>query len=105
MGSAEPRNEGSGAELGVTLRSADEGVKAGFVAALDGEIEADTFEGGGEFLGIGAQDFKIIQLATRGSVLGRVDRVGAPFDEKGEEAAAVVGEIDGFPVEDVAIGT
>ena len=78
-------------------------MKAGFVAALNGEIETDTFEGRRQFLGIGAQDFKIIQLATRGSVFGRVDRVGAPFDEKGEEAAAVVGEIDGFPVEYAAI--
>jgi len=79
-------------------------VKAGFVAALDGEIEADAFEGGGEFLGIGAQDFKIIQFAMRGSVFGRVDRIGAPLDEEREKAAAVVGEINGFPVEDAAIG-
>src|SRR6266853_1210941 len=98
------RNEGSSAELDVAFRSADEGVKAGFVAALNREVEADTLERRGEFLGTGAQDFKIIQLATCGSVFRRVDRIGTPFDEKGEKAAAVVREIDGFPVEYAAIG-
>src|SRR6266436_4458041 len=38
------------------------------------------------------------------SVLGGVDGVGAPFNKEGEEAVAVVGGVDGFPVEDVAIG-
>src|SRR5713101_5582745 len=34
-----------------------------------------------------------------------MDGVCAPFDEEGEDAVAVVGEIDGFPIEDAAIGT
>jgi len=96
---------GSGAELDVAFGAADEGVKAGFVTALDGEVEADAFEGRGEFLGIGAHDFKIIQGAFCGCIPGRVDRVGAPFNEEGEEAVAVVGEVDRFPVEDAPIGT
>src|SRR2546429_846752 len=41
----------------------------------------------------------------RGSVFGRVDRIDAPFDEKREKAAAVVSEVDGFPVEHAAIRT
>src|SRR5216684_1379818 len=32
-----------------------------------------------------------------------MDGVWAPFDEEGEEAVAVVGEIDGFPMEDAAV--
>src|SRR5258708_40335193 len=39
-----------------------------------------------------------------GSVLGGVDRVGAPFDKEGEKTVAVVGEVNGLPVEDAAIG-
>ncbi len=80
-------------------------MKAGFVAALDGEVKADAFESRGEFLGIVAQDFKIVQGAFCRCILGRVNRVGAPFDEEGEKALAVVGEVDGFPVEDAAVGT
>ena len=34
-----------------------------------------------------------------------MDGVRAPFDEEGENAVAVVGEIDGFPIEDAAIRT
>src|SRR6267143_4445002 len=34
-----------------------------------------------------------------------MDGVRAPFDEEGEDAVAVVGEIDGFPIEDAPIGT
>src|SRR6266478_8339631 len=34
-----------------------------------------------------------------------MDGVCAPFDEKGKDAVAVVGEIDSFPIEDAAIGT
>src|SRR6266404_262711 len=34
-----------------------------------------------------------------------MDGVRAPFDEEGEDAVAVVGEIDGFPIEDTVIGT
>src|SRR5437899_440806 len=34
-----------------------------------------------------------------------MDGVRAPFDEEGEDAVAVVGEINGFPIEDAAIGT
>src|SRR6266850_3416525 len=33
-----------------------------------------------------------------------MDGVCAPFDEEGEDAVAVIGEIDGFPIENVAIG-
>jgi len=33
-----------------------------------------------------------------------MDGIRAPFDEEGEDAVAVVGEIDGFPIEDVVIG-
>src|SRR6266403_376494 len=80
----------SGAELDVALWSADEGVKAGFVAALDGEVKADAFESRGEFLGIVAQDFKIVQGAFCRCILGRVNRVGAPFDEEGEKAMAAM---------------
>src|SRR5205809_1160480 len=34
-----------------------------------------------------------------------MDRVGAPFDKERNKTVAVVGEIDGFPGEDAAIGT
>src|SRR5438445_12833843 len=44
--------QGSGAELDVALGAADEGVKAGFVAALNVEVETDSFEGRGECLAI-----------------------------------------------------
>src|SRR6267378_2167405 len=33
-----------------------------------------------------------------------MDGVGAPFDEEREKAVAVVREIDGFPIQDAAIG-
>src|SRR6266849_3446105 len=33
-----------------------------------------------------------------------MDGVCAPFDEEGEDAVAVVGKINGFPIEDAAIG-
>src|SRR5712664_4936208 len=95
----------SGAELDVALWSADEGVKPGFVASLDGEVESDAFESRGEFLRIRAHDFKILQAATCGSILGGVDRVRAPLDEERKEAVAIVGEVDGFPGEDAAIRT
>src|SRR6266566_4720333 len=78
-------------------------MKASSIASLDGKVEANAFEGGVEFLRIGAHDFEIFQLAMRGSILGRMDRVSAPFDEEGEETVAIVGEIDGFPGEDAAV--
>src|SRR5712664_578422 len=93
----------SGTQRKVALWSADEGVKTGLVTALDGEVEADAFESHGEFLRIRAHDFKILQAATCGSILGGVDRIGAPFDEEREKAVAIVGEVDGFPGEDAAI--
>src|SRR5258708_5316080 len=99
----EAQNLGGG-KAEVSLWSADEGVKAGFVAALDGKVETNAFKSCGEFLRIDAQDFKIVQGAFCGRILGRVNRVGAPFDEEGEKAVAVVGEVDGFPVEDAAVG-
>ena len=34
-----------------------------------------------------------------------MDRVDAPFDEEREETVAVVGEVDGFPVENSTIRT
>ncbi len=80
-------------------------MKAGFIAALDGEVDTDAFQCCGQFVRLRAQDFEIVQGATRGGVLGGVDRVGAPFDEEGEETVAVVGEVDGFSVEDVAVRT
>src|SRR5437762_13985228 len=75
----------SGGQAEVALWSANERAEPGFVAALDGEVEAHAFEGQGEFVRIHAHDFEIRQAATFWSVLGRVDRVGAPFDEEGEE--------------------
>src|ERR1700674_451635 len=93
----------SGGEPKVALWSADERAEPGFVAALDGEVEADALEKQREFVRIHAHDFEILQAATRRSILGRMNRVRAPFDEEGEEAVAVVGEVDGFPGENVAI--
>src|SRR6266478_3520561 len=93
------------AQAKVALGAGDDRPEAGFVAALDGEIEADTVEGCREFLRLGAQHFKIIQSATLEGVNGRMDGVGAPFDEEGEKAVAVVGKVDGFPSENAAIGT
>src|SRR6266851_2467752 len=87
----------------VALWAADERAKAGFVAALDGEVQAHPFHGCGEFVRIIAHDFEIRQAALLGSVLGGVNRVGAPFDEEGQEAVAVVGEVDGFPGENAAV--
>src|SRR5229473_3197694 len=87
----------------VALWAADERAKAGFVAALDGEVQAHPFHGCGEFVRIIAHDFEIRQAALLGSVLGGVNRVGAPFDEEGQKAVAVVGKVDGFPSEDAAV--
>src|SRR5260370_7095105 len=93
----------SGGEPKVALWSADGRAEAGFVGALGGEVEADAFEGQREFVRIHAHDFEIRQAAALWSVLGRVDGVRAPFDEEGEKAVAVVGEVDGFPSEDAAV--
>src|SRR5216683_1927300 len=60
----------------VALWAADEGAKAGFVASLDGEVQAHPFHGCGEFVRIIAHDFEIRQAALLGSVLGGVNRVG-----------------------------
>src|SRR6266851_5666765 len=87
----------------VALWAADERAEAGFVAALDGEVEAHPFHGCGEFVRFVAQDLKIVQGAFCGGILGRMDRVRAPFDEEGEEAVAVVGKVEGFPGENAAV--
>src|ERR1700687_1208505 len=98
------RSARSGAQLQVALWPADQRVKPGFVASLDGEVETDVFESRGEFVRFGAHDFEIRQAAALWSIFCGMDGVSAPFDEEREETVAVVGEIDGFPVEDVAIG-
>jgi len=54
------RSARSGAQLQVALWPADQRVKPGFVASLDGEVETDAFEGCGEFVRFGAHDFKIL---------------------------------------------
>src|SRR5258708_39153424 len=93
------------AQLQVALGTADECMKAGFIAALDGEVDAYALQCCGKFVRLRAQDFKIVQGALCGCVFGGVDRVGAPFHKEGEETVAVVGEVDGFPVENAAIRT
>ena len=96
---------GSRAQLYVTLGAADECMKTRFIAALDREVDAHALQCRGEFVRLRAQNFEIVQRATRGGVFGGVDRVGAPFDKEREEPMAVVGETDGFPIEDAAVRT
>src|SRR6266852_6705609 len=100
---SEVRSSGRAYYAEVALWAADEGAKARFVASLDGEVQAHPFHGCGEFVRIIAHDFEIRQAALLGSVLGGVNRVGAPFDEEGQKAVAVVGKVDGFPSEDAAV--
>src|SRR2546421_10489619 len=95
------RGRSSRAELQVAVGCADERREPCFVTSLDGEVESHASEGRGKFLRIRAHDFKILQAATRGSVLGGVHRVRAPFDEKGQETVAVIGKVDGSPGEHV----
>src|SRR5260370_25240143 len=87
----------------VALWAADERAEARFVASLDGQVEANPLYGCGKLVWFIAHDFEIRQDALLGSVLGGVNRVGAPFDEEGEEAVAVVGKVEGFPGENAAV--
>src|SRR5712692_4297865 len=87
----------------VALWSTDERAEARFVASLDGQVEANPLYGCGKLVWFIAHDFEIRQAALLGSVLGGVNRVGAPFDEEGQKAVAVVGKVDGFPSENAAV--
>src|SRR2546430_17459386 len=89
------RGRSSRAQPQVALGSADERTEPCFVTSLDREVESHAFEGRGKFLRIRAHDFKILQAATRGSVLGGVHRVRAPFDETGHETVTALGKADG----------
>src|SRR5229473_7445329 len=92
-----------GGQAKVALGAADERAEARFVASLDGQVEANPLYGCGRLVWFIAHDFKIRQAALLGSVLGGVDRVGAPLDEEREQPVAVVGKVDGFPGENAAV--
>ena len=44
------------------------------------------------------------ELAALRCIDRRVNRAGAPFDKKRQQAARVVLEAEGFPIEDAAVG-
>src|SRR5260370_41837127 len=83
----------------VALWAADERAEARFVASLDGQVEANPLYGCGKLVWFIAHDFEIRQAALLGSVLGGENRVGAPFDEEGEDAVAVGGKVGGVASE------
>ena len=74
------------------------GAKTVFVAAFNGGIDSDALKDLGQFGGVYAHHCEIVEFALLGSILRGMDGVRAPLDEKGEDAVAVVGEIDGFPI-------
>src|SRR6267378_1358333 len=45
------------------------------------------------------------ELAPFRGVLGRMKRIGTPFDEEGEQAVFIVFEIEGFPLQEFAVRT
>src|SRR6266446_1987308 len=99
------KDRGSGSQAQFALRTGDVGAKTVSVAAFDGCCDSDLLEDLGQFDGGHGHHREIVEVAAFGSILRGMDGVCTPFDEEGEDAVTVVGEIDGFPIEDAAIGT
>ncbi len=71
----------------------------------DGSVEVEK-SAEMTYLGIvRSGEFETGEVAASGSVDGGMDGVGAPLDEEGKQAIAVVFQVESFPLEKAAIGT
>src|SRR6266849_1582437 len=85
--------------------SDDGGLQGGFVSVGNGQID---LEDGGEFrqvIRLRSDGAKMHEAATLWGVGGGVKRIGAPLDEKREQAVVIVVEGEALPVENFAVGT
>jgi hypothetical protein len=70
----------------------------------DAEVEVKRLAEASQIRIVRSDKSEARHTATDGSVDGGMNRVGAPFDEEGEEAGVVVFEIESFPLEKTAVG-
>ena len=97
---------GFGCELyDVAAEGENPGEQFGPCAVSDAEVEVKRLAEALQIRIVRSDKSEARHTATGGSVDGGMNRVGAPFDEEGEEAGVVVFEIESFPLEETAVGT
>jgi len=96
---------GFGCELyDVAAEGENPGEQFGPCAVSDAEVEVKRLAEALQIRIVRSDKSEARHTATGGSVDGGMNRVGAPFDEEGEEAGVVVFEIESFPLEETAVG-
>jgi len=71
----------------------------------DGYLKRELRERLGEFLWFRSHQREANQAATRGGVGSRVRGVGAPFNEKRQQAGSIGLQIERVPLQQPAVGT
>ena len=73
-------------------------------AARDGNVEVEKRRDTLQFGAVRYGNFETEDFAARGRIDGRMDRLSAPLDEKGEKPGSSVLKIESLPFEKAAVG-